>query len=151
MSHSDESIEDLLRQVDDYRQRRQLRDNRPERLTRFITETAGLFEPTQGVGRVGFECRPEGSGWLVAMYLGATEIVGGRHDGQTQRPGFRIDVATASQGFSTVDSVDFVVHPAGGTGRPKKIKAEIGRVISLVAAPGSHRPFSKVASVASGR
>jgi hypothetical protein len=86
------SIEELLQQMEDYRSRREQRDHRPEWLRRFVAEAANLFEPLSNVGRVGYDCQADERGWIVCMYLGTTEIIGGPKDGQIEHAGFVIDI-----------------------------------------------------------
>jgi hypothetical protein len=52
-------------------------------------------------------------GWEVRMYLGATEIVGGKDDGQSQLVSFELDVARLNQAFTHVDAAHWTV--SGGT------------------------------------
>jgi hypothetical protein len=86
------SIEKLLQQMEDYKTRREQRDHRPTWLKKFIHDVADVFEPLANVGRVGFDCQADERGWLVTMYLGTTEIIGGPKDGQIEHVGFRIDI-----------------------------------------------------------
>jgi hypothetical protein len=86
------SIEKLLQQMEDYKTRREQRDHRPTWLKDFIRDVADSFEPLANVGRVGFDCQADERGWLVSMYLGTTEIIGGPKDGQIEHVGFRIDI-----------------------------------------------------------
>ncbi len=111
MDHPHVSIEALLQQVEDYRLRREVRDGRPDEITRFITEAADFFEPMHGVGRVGFTCEPSSDGWAISLYLGATEVVGGRDDGMRNNPAFHFDVDSAVALFSSVDSIRFASQP----------------------------------------
>ncbi len=93
------SIEELLEEMEQYRLRREQRDYRPDWLKLFIQQAAGLFEPLTHVGRVGYDCQCDERGWTVCIYLGTTEIVGGRKDGQIDHAGFRIDLAQISRLF----------------------------------------------------
>ncbi|MCP4169691.1 MAG: hypothetical protein GY758_02840 [Fuerstiella sp.] len=86
------SIEELLQQMADYKIRREHRDHRPIWLKEFIHNVADIFEPLANAGRVGFDCRADERGWLVSMYLGTTEMIGGPKDGQIEHVGFRIDI-----------------------------------------------------------
>ena len=111
MDHPHVTIEALLQQVEDYRLRREVRDGRPDEITRFITEAAEFFEPMHGVGRVGYTCEPTPDGWAISLYLGATEVVGGRDDGMRNNPAFFFDVDAAVAMFSSVDSIRFASQP----------------------------------------
>lgn len=105
-------IENLLEQVEEYRLRREVRDSRPDRVTDLITEVAEIFEPYHGVARVGFDCKAVTDGWAVSMYLGATEVVGGRDDGLKNHAPFHFDIDAAVALFTNVESVRFTSQPA---------------------------------------
>ena len=101
------SIEELLQQMEDYRSRREERDHRPAWLKRFISTAAGLFEPLTDIGRVGFDCQADERGWLVSMYLGTTEIIGGPRDGQIDHAAFRIDILRIHNLFASVERLEW--------------------------------------------
>lgn len=79
------------------------RDVRPRWLTEFINGVAEYFEPISGVGRVGFDCQLAEECWVVGMYLGATEAVGGARDGSLRFTNFEFDMGRLIRCFSRVD------------------------------------------------
>lgn len=101
------SLEELLRQMDDFRSRKEKRDCRPEWLKQFIKEAADLFEPLVHNGRVGFDCQGHERGWTVCMYLGTTEIIGGPKDGQIEHASFMVDLKKLTGIFDTVDRLEW--------------------------------------------
>lgn len=101
------SIEELLEQMEQYRLRREQRDYRPEWLKQFIARAAALFEPLTQVGRVGYDCRIDDRGWIVCMYLGSTEIIGGARDGQIEHASFRIDLQQLRELFLSVNRLEW--------------------------------------------
>ncbi len=101
------SIEKLLQQMEEYRSRRERRDNRPEWLVTFIRTAAELFEPLTNVGRVGFDCQGHERGWTVCMYLGTTEIIGGPKDGQIEHASFSIDLTRLTELFNKIDRLEW--------------------------------------------
>lgn len=103
MTHSHLPVQHLLKQVEDYRTRRAERDIRPDWLTAMIDDVAELFEPLHEVGRVGFDCQMTEACWLVRMYLGGVEIVGGKDDGRTRQPDFQFDLLEVLEQFDSVD------------------------------------------------
>ncbi len=105
-------IDNLLQQLEEFRERREVRDARPDRLTQFISDVAEAFEPTHGVARVGFQCEPKSGIWAVRMYLGTTEVVGGRDDGLVQDIGFQFDIDAAIAQFTNVESISFCSQPS---------------------------------------
>lgn len=106
MSHSHMPVQHLLRQVEIYRSKRQTgesADNRPEWMTSFIEGIADLFEPLADEGRAGYDCRLVDGTWVLEMYLGATEIVGGPQDGQLRYTNFQFDLHGLIDRLDTVD------------------------------------------------
>ncbi|MEP3479436.1 MAG: hypothetical protein ABJZ55_09330 [Fuerstiella sp.] len=101
------SIDELLQQLGEYEAKKELRDNRPEWLDAFVHQIAEVFEPLSTVGRVGFECQADERGWLVSMFLGTTEIIGGPRDGQIDHAGFLIDIVQLQQQFQTVERFEW--------------------------------------------
>ena len=103
MSHSHMPVRHLLRQVEIYRSKREQRDSRPDWLTQFIEEAADLFEPLDDAGRVGFDCQLVEDRWVVEMYMGGTEIVGGPNDGEIRHAVFQLDLHAMLNRFEEVD------------------------------------------------
>lgn len=113
------SIEELLEQMEQYRLRKEHRDYRPDWLKQFINNAAGLFDPLTDIGRVGYDCRVDEHGWIVCMYLGATEIVGGAMDGHIDHAGFRIDLQKLQSLFCVVNRFEWY-SVARGPGDPER-------------------------------
>lgn len=109
--HSHIPVQHLIRQLDDLRARRGQRDPRPAWVTSFIDEIAECFDPHTDVGRVGFECRPDGAVWTVTLYLGRTEVVGGAEDGIVRPTSFDFDVALAVKRFDDVQNLQWTACP----------------------------------------
>lgn len=103
MTHSHMPIKHLLKQIETYTSNRANRDVRPEWLTDFINEVAELFEPITGVGRVGFDCQLADDCWVVGMYLGSTEMMGGPEDGSTKFLNFEFDLQQLAARFQQID------------------------------------------------
>ncbi|MFH5803770.1 hypothetical protein [Alienimonas sp. DA493] len=85
--------------------------SRPAWLGRFVNAAAELFDPLSGLGRVGFRSEPNEDGWAVALFLGATEIVGGPGDGAIAPARFRFDAAGLTALFDAPPSVGLEVAP----------------------------------------
>lgn len=103
MAHSHLLVQQLLKQLEHHKRERHNRQHRPEWLSVFVHQVAALFEPMCGVGRVGSQCEFTDLGWEVRLYLGATEIVGGKFDGHAQLVGFELDFKRLSQLFTQLD------------------------------------------------
>lgn len=101
--HSHMPVQHLLKQVEISRSQRSQRDVRPDWLTELVNDVAELFEPLVDVGRVGFDCQCSENGWLVGLYLGSTEMVGGKEDGRTRHISFEFDLLGLIERFDAVD------------------------------------------------
>ena len=51
--------------------------------------------------------------WVVGMYLGNTELVGGKDDGESRHTNFEFDLSLLIQRFSRVDRCFWSAFPAG--------------------------------------
>ena len=100
------SIEELLQQIEEFRERK-ARDHRPAWLKAFVRNAAELFEPLAHSGRVGFDCQVGEEGWIVSLYLGTTEIIGGPRDGQIDHVGFRINLAQLTKLFTNLERAEW--------------------------------------------
>ncbi len=101
------SIDELLEQLQRHRETRQQRDYRPEWLKTFVSRAAELFEPLDTYGRAGFDCQLDERGWIVSMYLGATEIIGGPNDGHIEHASFRLNLEQLQGLFTTADHFEW--------------------------------------------
>jgi hypothetical protein len=112
VSHSHLALQHLINKIDSA-------GSRPKRLTgpvwlpEFVDQVAELFEPFVDVGRVGFECVPNTERWDVSMYLGSTEVVGGRVDGELRPVAFQFDLARLETIFDRIDECHWSAFPAG--------------------------------------
>ena len=103
MTHSHIPVNHLLEQVEAHRARRGQRDRRPPWITSLIGELAELFEPLVGVGRVGFDCQLLENCWSIGLYLGRTELVGGRNDGDSRHADFQFNIQGLLEQFTLVE------------------------------------------------
>ncbi len=114
MNHSHLPVAHFIAQLDKWKEERRQRDLRPDWLNRFIVDVAELFDPFEEVARVGFECRPdEDEGWQVGLFLGRTEIVGGRNDGRAEWGNFTFDVKRLVERFESVEDFRLFAFPKG--------------------------------------
>lgn len=109
MIHSHIPLKHFLKQIETYAQSRETRNRRPEWLTVLIENVAELFEPLSGVGRVGFDCQAGEDAWLVGLYLGRTEVVGGREDGRSKHANFEFDALKLLGEFTHVSEFSWCV------------------------------------------
>lgn len=112
MSHSHLALQHLIHKIDSAGPRTK-RLNGPVWLPEFVDQVAELFEPFVDVGRVGFECAPNTERWEISMYLGSTEVVGGRVDGELRPVAFQFDLARLETIFDRIDECHWSAFPAG--------------------------------------
>ncbi len=124
------SPEELLQQLEAYESRRKLRDRRPQWLQHLVQQIADLFEPLRDVARVGFDCRMDEQGWLIRMYLGTTEIIGGPKDGQIEHASFRMDVQQLVGLFEQVDRIEWY---SVANSEPEEFDGQLRSLLSVVA------------------
>ncbi len=109
--HSHNSLQHLIKKAEEIGHRKQKKDIRPDWLTRFILNTADLFDPATGAARVGYDCRYDIDQWNVTFYLGDAEIFGGMHDGKRARIAFDFDLKELLDRFDVVDSLHYRALP----------------------------------------
>ncbi len=105
--HAHLPVGDLL----DLANRTERAPSRPEWLGKFVDAAAELFDPLNGLGRVGYRSEPGEDGWSVALFLGATEIIGGPGDGLIAPARFRFDAAALAALFDAPPTVGLEVAP----------------------------------------
>ena len=104
-------IQHLLRQVELYKRRRERRDHRPEWISQFIDVAIDFFDPDSDIARVGFDCTFDEDHWRVGLFLGRTEMIGGRDDGKTHDANFEFDVLGLTGLFDSVSNISLVARP----------------------------------------
>ena len=104
-------INHLLRNLEN--RERRTGDSRPTWLVELIDQAADLFEPLMSVSRVGFDCWPTEKDWMVFLFLGDTEIVGGRDDGRLDPLEFRFDLLGLLDLLEDVQQIQWMVLPVG--------------------------------------
>ena len=112
MAHSHLLLQHLLKQLEQHQRERSERNRRPEWLSVFVHQTAAFFEPMRGFGRVGSQCEFTSEGWEARLYLGSTEIIGGKDDGHFQLIGFELDFAKLTESFTRLDDFRWSVSAA---------------------------------------
>jgi len=102
-------INHLLRSLEDREPRSG--DSRPPWLVELIDRAADLFEPLMGVARVGFDCWPTEEHWVVYLFLGDTETIGGHDDGRLDPPEFHFDLLGLVELLDDIQSSCWTVFP----------------------------------------
>ncbi len=126
MAHSHLLVQHLLKQLEQHAATRSERDSRPSWLIRLVEQAAECFRPLHGVARVGYECELLDNGWETRMYLGTTEVVGGRDDGQFRSTSFELDLAGLTSCFSRVDELRWNVAAGEAGGSFLTVRGAVG-------------------------
>lgn len=137
MSHSHLALQHLIHKIDSA-EPRQKRSTAPAWLPEFVDRVADLFEPFIDVGRVGYECAPSTERWEISMYLGATEAVGGRVDGEVRSVAFQFDLAGLHSVFDQVDEFRWSAFPVGTVGQDEQTHGGEHSFIALVGRYGDN-------------
>jgi hypothetical protein len=151
------SIDELLEQLQIHRETRELRDYRPKWLRDFVARAADLFEPLETFGRAGFDCQLDEHGWIVSMYLGATEVIGGPDDGHIEHASFRMNLEQLQSLFGTIEHFEWysladtpesgvkhslrslvAIHGVLSSDAEHRIRLEVLSVPPTVVRPGLH-------------
>ncbi len=111
--HSHLPIRHLIRSVEERRKSGEGQPTLPSTLTTFVAGICELFEPFTGVARAGYECMYGEDRWEVAVFLGATEAVGGAADGSLVPANFRFDVLELVRRFDRITSLTWNAIPNG--------------------------------------
>ena len=141
MSHSHIALQHLIHKLDSGVPRRG-RATGPLWLPEFVDQVAELFEPFVDVGRVGYECAPTTERWEIGMYLGNTEVVGGKVDGEVRPVAFQLDLARLEAIFDKIDEWNWNAFPAGTVneaGEPPATEIVPTQERSFVTVTGSYR------------
>lgn len=136
MSHSHLALQHLIHKIDT--EPRQKRSTAPDWLPEFVDKVADLFEPFIDVGRVGYECTPSTERWEISMYLGATEAVGGRVDGEVRSVAFQFDLARLYTVLEQIDEFRWSAFPVGTVGHDEPTHGGEHSFISLVGQYGDN-------------
>lgn len=102
-----------MKQMENYEPGKMRPVVRPAWLSGLVEEVAQLFEPLTDVARVGFESEQEEETWVVRMYLGMTEVVGGPLDGQLRPMSFDFDLHPMLGHFHDINELSWSVFPDG--------------------------------------
>lgn len=108
MPHSHLRIQHFLKALE-LRRERGPRIRRPEWIFRLIDEISELFEPYEGLARVGYDCRLGDDRWEIGFFLGRKEIVGGSQDGSAEFVNFQFDLLRLFRSFNLVETFEW--HP----------------------------------------
>lgn len=126
LAHAHLLVQHVLKQMDQRLAQKSQRDPRPAWLVDFVQKAADSFEPLTGVGRVGFDCEPTEGGWEARLYLGSTEFVGGKVDGEFRTNSFELDLQGLTTLFSRIDTFRWNVAGSENGGSFLTVRGVVG-------------------------
>lgn len=85
----------------------------PDWLQSFIWQATEHFDPIGGTARAGYVAAHEDSRWVVRLFLGETEVVGGSRDGAVVPTAFTFDLEAVRADFETITRLEWHGLPAG--------------------------------------
>jgi hypothetical protein len=119
-------VQHIVKQAEQLAALRAQRDPRPVWLVEFVESAAAAFAPLAGVGRVGYDCEPTAGGWEARLYIGSTELVGGKQDGHWRANSFELDVGGLTRAFSRIDEFRWNVAAGETAGSFLTLRGAIG-------------------------
>jgi hypothetical protein len=131
VSHSHIALQHLISKIDSAGPRPK-RSTGPVWLAEFVDAIAELFEPFVDVGRVGYECAPTTERWEISMYLGNTEVVGGRVDGEVRPVAFQFDLVRLETVFDQIDECSWSAFPAGTVGEDAEARGGERSYVTII-------------------
>lgn len=120
MAHSHLSFQHFLKQLQKKRTSNTQNNIQPEWVSGFVDRVADLFVPIHQDGRVGFECMLTERGWKIIMFLGLTEMIGGRNDGSAQPADFEFHLSDLTRIFDTVELLKWETYPSTSDTNPRQ-------------------------------
>lgn len=85
--------------------------NPPDWLSRFVHKIAESLRPYDFLAPLGCNVILVDETWEVALFVGATEVVGGRSDGKLIESRFAVDVLALQKEFSLLEEFIWQAHP----------------------------------------
>jgi hypothetical protein len=131
VSHSHLALQHLISKIDNSGPRPK-RAASPVWLPEFVDQVAELFEPFVDVGRVGYECAPSTERWELSMFLGSTEVVGGKVDGEVRPVAFQFDLVRLETVFDRIDECYWSAFPAGTVADDAEVHAGERSFVTIV-------------------
>jgi len=112
LSHSHTAVQFFIQKAETLAHRRALRKARPPWTVRLAEQVADAFQPLSGVARVGYEIElGDDDRWIITLFLGQTETVGGPEDGSRHLVNFQFDLASLIAGIDRVDELAWFARP----------------------------------------
>jgi hypothetical protein len=85
----------------------------PHWLQTFVWQATEHFDPIGGTARAGYIATQDDNRWTVRLFLGETEVIGGRRDGAVVPSAFTFDLEALRDSFEAITRLEWHGLPAG--------------------------------------
>lgn len=107
MTQPHHSVNHFIQQLDSKDNSRRRKPQMPSWLKSFIWQTTEHFDPIGCSARAGYIVAQEENRWVVRLFLGETEVVGGPQDGAILPTAFTFDLEAVRQHFETIHRMEW--------------------------------------------
>jgi hypothetical protein len=111
--HPHHSVNHFIDQLDSGDVPRPGKVQMPDWLQAFVWQATEHFDPIGGTARAGYVAALEGGRWVVRLFLGETEIVGGPRDGAVMPTAFTFDLESIRRSFESISRLEWQGLPSG--------------------------------------
>jgi hypothetical protein len=107
------SVSHFIQQIQSGETTRSRKQQMPNWLQAFVWQAADHFDPIGGTARAGYIATHEDNRWIVRLFLGETEVVGGSRDGAIVPAAFTVDLEALRDSFEAITRLEWHGLPAG--------------------------------------
>jgi hypothetical protein len=111
--HPQHPVSHFIDQLDSEDAPRSRKPQMPDWLQTFVWQATEHFDPIGGTARAGYVAALEGDRWVVRLFLGETEVVGGPRDGAVIPTAFTFDLEAVRRSFESIGRLEWHGLPAG--------------------------------------
>ena len=97
----------------------------PNWLQAFVWNAAEHFDPLGSLARAGYVASEEQGRWVVRLFLGETEVIGGPNDGAIIPTAFALDLEAVRREFERIDRIEWHGLPAGSSSKQTRDEATL--------------------------
>ena len=116
------SFHHFLQQIESGETARTRKSPMPHWLQTFVWQATEHFDPIGGTARAGYVATREDNRWIVRLFLGETEVVGGPRDGAVVPAAFSFDLEALRDSFEAITRLEWHGLPADSL--PEQIRDE---------------------------
>ena len=107
------SVSHFIEQIESGETLRSRKPQMPHWLQTFVWQATEHFDPIGGTARAGYIATHADHRWIVRLFLGETEVVGGPRDGAVVPAAFTFDLESLRDSFEAITRLEWHGLPAG--------------------------------------